>query len=252
MMLSGCSIERIDYVAPMMVTYEPENVLSSSASLGGEVIGEGGKDVIEYGVVWSTNPQPTINDNKSAAGARLGKFFDTYIGFIPGTTYYTRAYGISSAGAGYGETYEFTTSAEAPCNPPQDNYLRIQNWNDQTVTSVDFSEDNFFDSDANVSFQSHSYGSRTTINILFNEINGRFPLSGEYTVTNEEFRMENRSQGKARLIFNDYGWEQTSASAVPGTKFYVKNENGKITFIFCDTPIGRFTVNGRFSRSNEQ
>jgi hypothetical protein len=103
--LSGCEIENINYLVPIVLTYQPENVLINSASLGGEVGSEGGKKITEYGIVWSKSINPTVNDNKIAKGSRIGITFETYSLFEANTTYYYRFYAINEIGVGYGEEY---------------------------------------------------------------------------------------------------------------------------------------------------
>lgn len=247
---SSCEIENIDYLRPFVITKEPHNVLSNSAFLGGEVIGEGGKDVTEYGVVWSTNNPPTINDFKEIRGTRLGEFFDLYSGFSPNTTYYYSAYGINEVGVSYGRVYQFTTSSEPPCDPVTDNYIHLGDTNNNTlsITDVELSYPDWPFDNGNIEFETSSFSSTAKITVQFNETDNNFPLTGEYTVVSD-FGDNNFSVGEAQLYIIDFGlFTPGSATAVPGTKFYVENENNTVTIIFCDTPIGdTYVFNGKFS-----
>lgn len=120
--LISCEVDNTVYLRPIVETYEPENILTNSFTLSGETIGEGGIKVTEYGAVWSTNYPPTINDNKSIEGERLGAFSNTYFNLEPNTTYYCTAYAINSEGVSYGDVWEFITQDHSPCEP-QDNYF---------------------------------------------------------------------------------------------------------------------------------
>ena len=70
----------------------------------------------EYGIVYSTtNNPPTTADTKVAAVGTGGKATVTLANLQPNTTYYCRAYAISSSGAvGYGETKPVKTGEPAP------------------------------------------------------------------------------------------------------------------------------------------
>ncbi len=82
-----------------------------SAVTGGIVISDGGAPVTARGVVWSTTPKPTIENNEgyTTDGSGLGEFTSTLTGLTPETTYYVRAYATNSQGTGYGQQEDFTT-----------------------------------------------------------------------------------------------------------------------------------------------
>ena len=123
--LFACEVDNTLLLDPFVSTYEPENILSTSAVLSGEALGEGGSRISEYGLVWSSTLPPTINDNKSVEGERIGFFSRTVTGLQPGSTYYCSAYAINDIGISYGDIWEFTTTTEAPC-VTQENYLDAQ------------------------------------------------------------------------------------------------------------------------------
>ncbi|WP_269236963.1 hypothetical protein [Flavobacterium flavigenum] len=250
LILTGCEIENINYITPVVLSYEPENVLTNSASLGGEVGSEGGKKITEYGIVWSKTEHPTTNDNKIVEGSRIGETFKTYSVFEGNTIYYYRFYAINEIGTGYGKEYSFKTSAEAPCNPITNNkvYL-IGNTDPINITYVDISHPSWGFNEGNVEFET-STNKTARIFVQFNEYNERMPLTGIYTVVSGDFGNGlNLSTGKAKLFIQDYGlYGYGGADAEPGTKFYVKNENNVVTIIFCDTPVGKkYVLNGKFS-----
>ncbi len=102
-------------VAPTVSTAAPGSVATTSAVLGGNVTADGGDNVTERGVVYSTsNNTPTTADAKATNGTGTGTFSATISTLTPGTTYYVRAYAINSAGTSYGSSISFTTTPNAP------------------------------------------------------------------------------------------------------------------------------------------
>jgi hypothetical protein len=247
-LLSGCSVENIVEVTPVMVTYEPQNVLTTSASLGGIVMSEGGGTVTEYGIVYGTTSLPTVNDNKIVEGTRIGEFYSNYEGFTPSTTYYYRAYGTNAKGNGYGDTYSFTTQEEAQCNPARDNFINTGLYG-LDINYVDKEYNPF--TDGNIQFGTSSTNSTTSIYLGFKEINQRLPLTGTYTIVDSFYSQQDYSQGTVTLVLNGYlGWEQSAGLGVAGDKIYVENNNGIVTFIFCNLELSNtYTLNGKFTYS---
>jgi hypothetical protein len=76
---------------------------------GGNVTDDGKAEVTARGVVYSSNPGPTISNNKTSDGTGTGAFISDITGLAPGFTYYVRAYATNSAGTGYGSEKVFTT-----------------------------------------------------------------------------------------------------------------------------------------------
>ena len=99
------------------VTASVDTVTSVSAMFNASVTNDGGATVTEYGLCYSTNPNPTVNDLKVVSGAGLGDFADTITGLVPNLTYYVRAYARNYEGTGYSEVMEITTPAPANSCP---------------------------------------------------------------------------------------------------------------------------------------
>lgn len=248
----SCEIENIDYLTPIVFTDEPVNVQANTAILGGSVLGEGGKDVLEYGLVWSTADAPTISDEKLVKGERLGSFSDLIGGFTNATTYYYRAYAINEIGVGYGQTYQFTTNAEAACDPVKDNFIDTKTAQ-INISDVDLSFPSYGFDEGNLQFEATSFSSTIRIRVQFNELNQVFPQTGQYTTIQGDFDGQyNLSNGSAKLYLIDYGiGSQGGATAAPGTVFYVENSGTELTIIFCDTPLGEpYILNGKFTYPN--
>lgn len=77
------------------------------------VYDDGGYAVTERGVVWSTNAEPTVADNKVENGSGTGIFVTSVLGLTQGTTYHVRAYATNVQGTAYGNELEFTTKTSA-------------------------------------------------------------------------------------------------------------------------------------------
>tara|TARA_R110002096_G_scaffold132257_1_gene282488 strand:+ start:1976 stop:2830 length:855 start_codon:yes stop_codon:yes gene_type:complete len=250
--LFGCEITNIDYLMPIMGTDEPSSILTNSAVLGGKVLGEGGKDIFEYGVVWSETFPPTIEDNKMIEGERIGWFSGRYEGLKSNTTYYYSSYGINEVGVGYGEVYEFKTNSEPICAPAVDNRINTGNNVNGIININNVISDNRFlgFNDGNIQFETETNWSSVKITLQFNEIDGNLPLTGEYSTVYEFNNQSEKSNGEVKLSVSD--WDIGSlggGGASPNEKVYIENDNlGNITFIFCDVYVNEhYTINGKYT-----
>jgi hypothetical protein len=249
--INGCEVENINYTTAYVYTFEAENVLTNSASIGGMVLTEGGKNVTEHGVVWSTNPNPTINDTKVALGERIGDFFYNFSGFQPGTTYYYSAYAINEIGVGYGQVESFTTNEPPPCSPTLNNLVNYGS-GQYSVSSVNVLYPSPSPGDGNIELVTNSNSSAARIEIEFNEFNADYPQTGVYTAIGSEIFPQSGgiSSGKARLKIINFGTGGPQGStAQSGAKFYVENNGTVITVIFCNMQVGNNILNGKFSKS---
>ncbi len=106
---SGTSEIEIDL--PVLATLPITSITSTTAQSGGNVTNDGGATVTARGVVWSTTPNPTIENNQgyTTDGSGIGEFVSNLTGLISETIYYVRAYATNSAGTGYGQQEDFTT-----------------------------------------------------------------------------------------------------------------------------------------------
>lgn len=246
-LFTACQVENINYSPPIMVTFEPENVQATSASLGGGAIGNGGLRVTEYGIVYNTAGNPTTKDTKIALGENLGEFYNTFDIFEPGKTYSYRTYGINAEGTGYGETYNFTTVSPPPCDHVQENVINTGIYFGN-ISITDVTLDRTSNLDYNLEFETRSYSSTIRIFLRFKEIGQRLPLSGIYTTVGELDSLTPYSDGKVEMFIWNYGSEIGGATAAPGLKVYVENNNGVVDFIFCDVELNQYyKLNGKFT-----
>ena len=95
-----------------VATMPATNVFYTSAMVGGNVTDDGGVEVIERGVVYSTSQNPTTEDSKVVIGSGLGEFTCSLTNLQDGTTYYARAYAVNAKGMAYGEEVSFTTKVK--------------------------------------------------------------------------------------------------------------------------------------------
>jgi uncharacterized protein (TIGR02145 family) len=78
---------------------------------GGEITDDGGAGIVYAGIVWSTSPNPTYENNEGAMGLNNNPFEGLLSGLLAETTYYVRAYAFNDDAHTYvyGEEKSFTT-----------------------------------------------------------------------------------------------------------------------------------------------
>ncbi len=96
--------------APTVSTSEISSITLTGAAVGGNVNSDGGANVTERGIVYSsTNTSPTVGDTKMNSGSGTGLFTQNLTGLNANTNYYVRAYAINNIGTSYGNIISFTT-----------------------------------------------------------------------------------------------------------------------------------------------
>ena len=95
---------------PTVTTGEVTNIGQNTAQGSGNVTSDGGAEVTERGVCWSTSLNPTINGSHASNGTGTGGFTVNMTGLTANTHYYVRAYAKNSAGVSYGNEVDFTTA----------------------------------------------------------------------------------------------------------------------------------------------
>jgi uncharacterized protein (TIGR02145 family) len=97
---------------PVITTISVSSITTSSSISGGNVTDNGGSNVNSRGVIWSTNPNPTIVlPTKTSNGSGNDTFASNLTLLLSNTTYYVKAYATNSTGTGYGNEISFTTKA---------------------------------------------------------------------------------------------------------------------------------------------
>jgi len=100
---------RKEYRLPMPHTYKISSITHTTAQCKSMIVSDGGDDITERGVCWSTNKNPTISDNKTVDGKDTGTFISIITGLTANADYYVRAYATNREGTGYGNNLKFTT-----------------------------------------------------------------------------------------------------------------------------------------------
>jgi uncharacterized protein (TIGR02145 family) len=96
-------------VPPALTTADITSLTTNSVIGGGTVTNEGGATVSTRGMCWSTIPNPTTDDSKTADGTGPGSFTSAVTGLLPNTTYHLRAFATNSAGTTYGNDLSILT-----------------------------------------------------------------------------------------------------------------------------------------------
>ena len=96
-------------VIPSLSTFSLVSYTTSSCVVSGSVTNDGGSQVTERGVCFSTSQNPTIDDNKISNGADTGAFLGDVEGLSTNITYYIKAFATNSEGTQYGDEIMFTT-----------------------------------------------------------------------------------------------------------------------------------------------
>lgn len=98
---------------PSLTTEPVSNISQNSATFHGTIINAGSPPYNERGFVYSTNPQPTIENNVGQLLSPVNSqqsFSANVTGLNPNLTYYVRAYAINTIDIAYGDNVYFNTS----------------------------------------------------------------------------------------------------------------------------------------------
>ena len=94
---------------PTVITNDVFCITPGYAFCDGEVVADGGGEIIARGVCWSTSQNPTVNDSHTTDGTGTGTYTSYLNNLDANTTYYVRAYATNSSGRSYGQQVSFTT-----------------------------------------------------------------------------------------------------------------------------------------------
>jgi hypothetical protein len=112
-------------------TTEVTSIEASSAISGGNITDDGGSTVLERGLCWSTEANPTTMDNRTSVEPGTGIFTGSIVGLVPCTTYYVRAFATSIAGTAYGNELTFISSVALPAVTT----ASVHSWTSTTAVS---------------------------------------------------------------------------------------------------------------------
>ncbi len=117
----GWAIDDIELFAPsapIVSTGTKTGITTSTVTLSGTILNNGGNAVTASGIVLSTSPNPTrgtagVIDSATNPLVTSGSFLRNITGLTLATTYYYRAYAVNALGTSYGADSTFTTNAQA-------------------------------------------------------------------------------------------------------------------------------------------
>lgn len=113
-------MSKVEYTTPSVTTAsQSSSVGETGFSIEGTITATGGSQVTSYGHCWSTNQNPTINDQCTNLGMtnKICTFKSTIEDLSVNTTYYVRAYATNSQGTSYGEQTIIKTKAAEGSGP---------------------------------------------------------------------------------------------------------------------------------------
>ena len=94
---------------PIVITSEVTNISYTSATVGGEVINFNVAEILECGICWSINQNPTISDNHIISNMGTGLYSINMTELTASTLYYVKAYAVNEQGISYGQEVTFCT-----------------------------------------------------------------------------------------------------------------------------------------------
>ena len=121
----GSDGETVKYGNEKSFSTQPESLASittgtvseitdSSAIVTGTLsdLGNGIDSILQHGFCWSTNQNPTVENDKTELGNKssIGEFSSNLTGLSPDINYYVVAYATNSVGTAYGNEVTFTTN----------------------------------------------------------------------------------------------------------------------------------------------
>lgn len=95
---------------PQVITNNVNNIIPYEADAVGTVSGDGGLEVTQRGICWSTHNSPTIADPHTFNGGGTGTYTCSIVNLEPSIWYNVRAYAINSAGIAYGNELTFQSA----------------------------------------------------------------------------------------------------------------------------------------------
>jgi uncharacterized protein (TIGR02145 family) len=99
---------------PTIEILNVKDITTDRASVAGNILSDGGGQIVSRGFCWSTKPEPTTADPKSVDGTGPGSYSGKAEKLKPWTTYYVRAYAVNAAGTRYSDHLTFRTEPLRP------------------------------------------------------------------------------------------------------------------------------------------
>jgi len=94
---------------PILIVKDLTNISFNSATGGDYIISDNGFDITAKGICWSTEQNPTLEDDHTSDGIGNDNYVSKLTGLSENTTYYVRAYATNENGTAYSNNTNFTT-----------------------------------------------------------------------------------------------------------------------------------------------
>ncbi|GEM_PF-6744082 len=102
---NGCK----EKTPPVLDNLIINNTTDTSAIFSVNINSDGNEEIIERGLCYNTNPNPTISDNKKTVTGTTGSMNIAISNLNSSTTYYAKAYATNSKGTSYSNEVTFIT-----------------------------------------------------------------------------------------------------------------------------------------------
>lgn len=257
---------KVDYVLPKITTEDAQRISTNEAILSGftegaifdigDVVDEGKvRGILTKGILWGTTEQLVFeNDQKLVSNSDLGGFSFLLDGLEPNTTYFFQAYATNADNEiGLGLVKSFTTQNDmAPCTHDIDNRFPpiFNSYETLNIDNVELKDPIGFN-DGNIEFEASSSNSIVRIKVQLNEINKGLPKTGTYKGVFSFDNQSLKSNNEVKVIVQDFNgftdFFPQGGRNNTDTEIYIENKNNKVSFIFCNTQIGQYNLNGQFT-----
>ena len=211
---------------PSLTTEAVTAVTLNGAVSGGNNIVQNGGEILDKGVCWDTNENPTTSDNHKSAGTGTARFSTDIDGLDPATIYYVRAYARNSAGINYGPQVAFSTSAsDIDGNIYRTVIIGTQLWMQSDLktthyrggTEIPFVTDNDAWKDLTTAaccwFNNTQPLAGSGFGLIYNwhavGAGGLCP-TGWHVPTDNDFKVMERFLGMTQAQYDDTGWRGTN------------------------------------------
>ncbi len=124
LLAGGCTPDETPVI---IATAEITGITTDSATGGGIIVYGQEAQITGKGLVWDKKHDPTITRNAGKTLDETGenKFSHAIGGLTPSTTYYVRAYAVSSSGVSYGDEHVFKTYNDIVADADKNEYFTI-------------------------------------------------------------------------------------------------------------------------------
>ncbi|MDP3176977.1 MAG: Ig-like domain-containing protein [Spirochaetaceae bacterium] len=102
---------------PTLSTVAPSDIETTRAIGGGKIRSDGGSAIIDRGICWGEQQNPTASGPRANAVEASRIFTAEMTGLQAGTLYYVRAFATNGTGTGYGTQVSFTSVPPPPAAP---------------------------------------------------------------------------------------------------------------------------------------